>query len=79
MNVFLTKGKRVFHVSNLYLVCSGNGYASGRLSYGQASTYHLHHKYYGTVLVFLYPYVRMYDISTPLQKGTVLRDCNSMD
>ena len=39
LTFFLTEGKRVFHESILSLVCSGNGFASGRLSYGQAPTY----------------------------------------
>ena len=39
LTVFLTEGKRVFHVSILSLVHSGKGYASGSLSCGQASTY----------------------------------------
>ena len=55
--VFLAKGKRVFHVSILSLVCLGNCYASGRLYYGQASTYRPRHTYYVTVFVFLCPYV----------------------
>ena len=41
LTVFLTKGNRVFHVLILSLIVSGDGYASGRLSYGQASTYPL--------------------------------------
>ena len=39
LTVFLTKGKRVFHVSILSFVHSGNGFTFGRLSYGQVSTY----------------------------------------
>ena len=58
MNVFLTEGKRVFHMSILSLVFSGNGYAYGRLSYGQASTYCPCHTYCVAVLVFVRPYVR---------------------
>ena len=57
LTVFLTKGKRVFHASILHLVRSGNGFASGRISYGQDSTYRPCHTYYVTVLVFLCPYV----------------------
>ena len=33
LTLFLTEGKRVFHVSILSLVCLGNGYAPDRLSY----------------------------------------------
>ena len=58
LTVFLTEGKRVFHISILYLVRLGNGYASGRLSYGQASAYRPRHMHYVTVLVFVCPYVR---------------------
>ena len=57
LTVFLTKGKRVFHVSILSLVRLGNGFASGRVSYGQASTYRSCPTYYVTVLVFVCPYV----------------------
>ena len=41
----------------LSLVRSGNGFASGRLSYGQASMYHPRPTYYVTVLVFVCLYV----------------------
>ena len=58
LTVFLTKGKRVFHMLILSLVFLGNGYVSGRISYVQASTYCLWHTYYITVLVFVCPYVR---------------------
>ena len=58
LTVFITKGKRVFHMSILSLVRLGNGYAYGRLSYKQASTYRPRHMYYVTVLVFVCPYVR---------------------
>ena len=58
LTIFLAKGKRVFHVSILSLVSSGNSYAYGRLSYGQAYTYLPRHTYYVTVLVFVWPYVR---------------------
>ena len=58
LTVFLTEGKRVFHVSILSLVRSGNGFTSGRLSYGKDSTYRPHPTYYVTVLVFVCPYVR---------------------
>ena len=51
--VFIAEGKRVFHVSILYLVRLGNGYAYDRLSYGQTSTYIPLHTYYVTVLVFV--------------------------
>ena len=44
--VFLTKGKIVFHMSILSLVCSENGFASGRLSYEQDSTYRPRPTYY---------------------------------
>ena len=40
------------------LVRLGNGYASGRLFYVQASMYHPRHTYYITVLVFVCSYVR---------------------
>ena len=40
MTVFLTEGKRVFHMSILSSVRLRNVFASGLLSYGQASTYH---------------------------------------
>ena len=58
LTVFITEGKRVFHVLILSLVRLGNGFASGRLSYGQASTYRPRPTYYVTVLVFVCPYVR---------------------
>ena len=57
LTVFLTEGKRVFHVSIFYLVSSGNGFASGPLSYVQASTYRPRPMYYVTVLVFVYLYL----------------------
>ena len=57
LTVFHTKSKRVFHVLILSLVRLGNGYASGCLSYGQASAYRLLHTYYVTVLVFVCLYV----------------------
>ena len=41
----------------LSLVFLENGYASGRLSYGQGSTYRPRHTYYVTVLVFVCLYV----------------------
>ena len=44
-------------MSILSLVRSGNGFASGRLSYGKASTYRPHPTYYVTVLVFVCLYV----------------------
>ena len=53
LTVFITEGKRVFHVLILYLVLSGNGYAPVRISYRQASTYRPSHTYYVTVLVFV--------------------------
>ena len=58
LTVFLTEGKRVFHLSILYLVRSGNGLVSGRLSYGQASTYRPRPTYYVNVLVFVCPCIR---------------------
>ena len=57
LTVFLNEGNRVFHVSILYLVRSGNGFASSRLSYGQASKYRPRPTYYITVLVFVCLYV----------------------
>ena len=60
LTVFITKGKRVFHVLILYLVLLGSGYTSDRLSYGQASTYCPCHTHYVTVLVFVCTYVRTY-------------------
>ena len=57
LTVFLTEGKRVFHVSILSLVRSGNGFASGLLSYGQDFTFHPCPTYYVTVLVFVCLYV----------------------
>ena len=57
LTVFLTKGKRVFHVSILYLFCSANSYASRRLSCEQASIYCPCHTYYITLLVFVCLYV----------------------
>ena len=60
----------------VYLVRSGNGYASGHLSYGQASTYCPRHTYHVTVLVFVCTYVHTYDISTPFQNSTVLHYCS---
>ena len=62
LNVFLNEGKSVFHVLILFLICLGDGYASGRISYGKASTYRPRHTYYVTVLVFVFPYVCMYNI-----------------
>ena len=59
LTVFISEGKRVFHVSILSLVRSGNGYASGWMSYGQASIYRPRHTYYITVLFFVCTYVRM--------------------
>ena len=58
LTVFLTKGKRSFHVSIFSLVCSGSGYVSVRLSYGQAYTYRPRHTYYVTFLVFVRLYIR---------------------
>ena len=55
LTVFLTKGKRVFHLSILFLVRLGKGFASGCHSYGQASTYRPRNTYYITVLVFMSP------------------------
>ena len=46
-------------MSIVSLVRSGNEYASGRVSYEQASTYFHRHTYYATVLVFMCMYVRM--------------------
>ena len=57
LTIFLTKGKRVFHVSIFSLVRPGNGFTSGRLSYGQASAYRPRPTYYITVLVFACLYV----------------------
>ena len=57
LTVFLTEGKRVFHVSILSLVRLGNGFASGRLSYRQAFTFHPLSTYYVTVLVFVCLYL----------------------
>ena len=57
LTVFITKGKRVFHLSIMSLVSLRNGYASGRLSYVQAFMYHPCHTHYVTVLVFVCPYV----------------------
>ena len=57
LTVFLAEGKRVFHVSILSLVRLGNGFASGGLSYGQASTYRPRTMYYVTILVFVCLYV----------------------
>ena len=45
-------------MSILSLVCSGNGFASDRLSYVQDSTYRPRPTYYVTVLVFVCPCVR---------------------
>ena len=53
LTVFLTKGERVFQVSILSLFRSRKGFASGRLSYGKASTYRPYPTYYVTVLVFV--------------------------
>ena len=57
LNVFITEGKRIFHVLVLSLVRLGNGFASGRISYGQASTYRPRPTYYVTVLVFVCLYI----------------------
>ena len=58
LTVFLTEGKRVFHMLIFSLVLSENGFASDRLSYGQASTYRPRPTSYVTVLVFVCLYVR---------------------
>ena len=57
LTVFLTEGKRVFHMSIISFVLSVNGFASGRLSYGQAFKFHPRPTYYVTVLVFVCLYV----------------------
>ena len=57
LTVFLTEGKKVFHVSILSLVRSGNGFASDRISYKHASTYRPRPTYYITVLLFVCLYV----------------------
>ena len=57
LTVVLTEGKRVFYLSVLSLVSSGNGFASGRVSYGQTSTYLPCHTYYVIALSFVCPYV----------------------
>ena len=44
-------------MSILYLVRPGNSFVSGRLSYGQTSTYRPRPTYYVTVLVFVCLYV----------------------
>ena len=82
LTVFLTKGKRVFHMSILSLVHSGNGLASGRLSYGQASTYRPHPTYYVNVLVFVCPYVHMkleptYNFQTHPRTSFRINECRS--
>ena len=51
------EGKRVFHVSIFFLVRLGNGFVSGCLSYGQASTYCPFPTYYVAVLVFVCLYL----------------------
>ena len=56
--VFPTKGKIVFHVFIFSLMRLGNGFASDRISYGQASTYCPRHMYYIAFLVFVRLYVR---------------------
>ena len=76
--VFLTKVKRVFHVSILSLVVLVNCYASGRLSYRQASTYRPCYTYCVTVLVFVCPYVCT-TLSHPCRTVLFCRDCNRMD
>ena len=58
MTIFLTEGKRVFHVSIFSLAQSGNGYASGCLYDVHAYTYQPCNTYYVTVLVFSCPSVR---------------------
>ena len=65
LTVFLTEGKRVFHVSILFLVRLGNGFASGRLSYRPAYTYLPRQRYHVTVLGICVS-VRMYVISTSM-------------
>ena len=57
MTVFLTKGKKVFHVPILYLACLGGGYTSDRISYGRAYTCRPCHAYYVTAVEFVFPYV----------------------
>ena len=52
LTAFFNECKRVFHVSILSLLCSRNVFASGHISYRQASTYHPHHTYYVNILVF---------------------------
>ena len=63
LNIFLTKGKRVFHMSILSLMRSENSFASSCLFYGQASTYrppsYVLHYCFGICLS-----VCTYDIST---------------
>ena len=54
LTVSLTKGKRVFYVLILCLVCSGNGFVYGFLSYKQASTYRPCPTYYVTLSVSMY-------------------------
>ena len=53
LTVFITEGKIVFHVLILSLVCLGNVYVSGRLSYRHDYMYHPRHTYCITVLVFV--------------------------
>ena len=62
LTIFLTKGKRVFHLSILSSVRLGDGYAAGRISYEESSTYRPCHTHYVTVLVFFIS-VRTYNIS----------------
>ena len=66
LTVFLTGVKRVFHLLILYLVRSENGFASGCISYGQASTYRPRPTYYVTGLVFVCLYVCTTLASMPL-------------
>ena len=56
--IFLTEGKKVFHVSILSLVHLGNRYASYRISCAQAFTYRPFLTYYVTFVVFVCPYIR---------------------
>ena len=74
LTVFLTEGKRVFYVSILSLVRSGNGFASGHLSYRQASTYRPRTTYYVTVLVFVCMYVWTTLVALPEQYSISFQD-----
>ena len=57
LTVFLTEGKRFFHMSIILSACLGDVYEYDRLSYRHNSTCRPRHTVYVTVVVFVCPYV----------------------